>query len=420
MKLVVGAAAACKQGDEMLTIAKIQRRQHVAVVMGTRPEAIKMAPVISALKARPDEFQTTIIVTGQHRQMLDQVLSIFNIRPDVDLAVMVDNQSLVALTGKVLAAMETTLRDVQPDILLVQGDTTTTCAAALAAFHLRIPVGHIEAGLRSHERYDPFPEEMNRRITTVLSEIHFAPTPASRAELYREGVDRRRVVVTGNTVVDALGELAQAPFDLEASPLRDVPFEGHRVLLVTSHRRESWGQGIENICLAAKQLVAEFEDLVVVFPVHLNPNVRKTVLSVLDGADRIFLKDPLDYVTFVNLMRRSQLILTDSGGVQEEAPSLGKPLLVLRQLTERPEAFRAGLARVIGTSQATIVSEAATLLNDLDAYRAMTSRYNPYGDGRAAERIVTVLQRRRQGERPWLGNEEQFTPGPPATFREIA
>ncbi|MBK8176018.1 MAG: UDP-N-acetylglucosamine 2-epimerase (non-hydrolyzing) [Rhodospirillales bacterium] len=383
-------------------------RKRVAVVMGTRPEAIKMAPVVHALRASDEHFETIVVATAQHRQMLDQVLSIFQIRPDIDLNLMRQNQSLSELAARVLTTMDETLRELKPDLLMVQGDTTTVLATAIAAFHLGIPVAHVEAGLRSHDMRNPFPEEMNRRLTSVLTEVHFAPTPLARRELLHEGVAPERIIVTGNTVVDALEDLLKAPFDLQGSPLAGIPFEGHRVLVVTSHRRESWGQDLENTCLAIRDLIERFPDLLVVYPVHLNPNVRKTVMTLLGDGERIHLTEPLDYFAFVNLMRRCHLILTDSGGVQEEAPTLGKPLLVLRKLTERPEAFQAGLSKVVGNSRSAITEEASRLLENEQAYAQMVSRVNPFGDGHAAQRITLALERWRTGGTPLLSPVEQF------------
>lgn len=385
------------------------KRKRVAVVMGTRPEAIKMAPVVHALRKQTSRFETIVLATAQHRQMLDQVLSIFRIDPDVDLDLMRPDQSLSELAARVLKKMDVTLRELQPDLLLVQGDTTTVLATALAAFHLGVPVAHVEAGLRSHDLRNPFPEEMNRRLTSVLTAVHLAPTSLAADELRRERIDSARIAVTGNTVVDALHQLLREPFDVAGTPLADLPCDG-RLLLVTSHRRESWGQDLENTCLALRDLIERFPDLRVVYPVHLNPNVRTTVMELLGNASRIHLTEPLDYLTFINLMRRSYLILTDSGGVQEEAPSLGKPLLVLRKLTERPEAFQAGLSKVVGNSREIIVKEASLLLQDEAAYRRMLASENPFGDGRAADRIVRALERWSNGMTPLLFADEEFRP----------
>lgn len=395
--------------NDVFTQSLPMGRKRIAVVMGTRPEAIKMAPVVQELRNRSDCFETIVVATAQHRQMLDQVFSIFHIRPDVDLDLMRPDQSLSALAARVLGTMDEALRELRPDLLLVQGDTTTVLATALAAFHLGIPLAHVEAGLRSHDLRNPFPEEMNRRVTSVLTALHLAPTPLAAAALRLEGVDPTRIVVTGNTVVDALHQLLREPFDVGATPLAGLPLDG-RLLVVTSHRRESWGQDLENTCRALRDLVERFPDLRVVYPVHLNPNVRGTVMEELGGAGRIHLTEPLDYFTFINLMRRAHLILTDSGGVQEEAPTLGKPLLVLRKLTERPEAFQAGLSKVVGNSRETIVAEATRLLQDDAAYRRMISADNPFGDGRAAARIVKALERWISGVTPMLATDEEFRP----------
>ena len=398
---------------------KNMTRRVIAVIMGTRPEAIKMAPVVHALRKRSDDLETVVVATAQHRQMLDQVLSLFEITPDLDLDLMHPNQTLTDLTARVLTTMQTTLSEIRPDLLLLQGDTTTVFAAALAGFYLKVPIGHVEAGLRSHDISNPFPEEMNRCLTTQLTEIHLAPTPLSRRELLKESVPREKIIITGNTVLDSLHALLDIPFAIKDTPLAAIPFEAHRILLVTSHRRESWGQELQNICLALKDLVNRFPDLVVVYPVHMNPNVRQTVMATLMGSERIYLTEPLDYITFINLMRRAHLILTDSGGVQEEAPTLQKPLLVLRKLTERPEASQAGLSKVVGTAREAIVAEASRLLSDDSAYRAIVSRANPYGDGRAAERIAEVLCRWARGQRPLLEPEQEFQPVVNTGHREL-
>lgn len=384
------------------------KRYRIAVVIGTRPEAIKMCPVIQALSSRAGEFETIVVATAQHRRMLDQVLSHFRIVPDVDLDLMRPNQNLTDLTARMLKTMAATLGDLRPDLLLVQGDTTTVFTAALAAFYLKIPVGHVEAGLRSHDIHNPFPEEVNRRLTTVLTDIHLAPTSLARDKLLLEGIPGGRIVVTGNTVVDALQTLLASPFNFSDTALADIPLSEHRVVLVTSHRRESWGQELQNTCLALRELTERFADLLVIYPVHLNPNVQQTVTSLLAGVERIHLTEPLDYLTFINLMRHSHLILTDSGGVQEEAPSLHKPLLVLRKVTERPEAFQAGLSKIIGTSRQAIVTEVSRLLTDPAAYRLMSSGKNPYGDGKASERIAEVISRWSRGLYPLLAPEQEF------------
>jgi UDP-N-acetylglucosamine 2-epimerase (non-hydrolysing) len=381
----------------------------VAVVVGTRPEAIKMAPVVDALKTRP-EVKTVVISTAQHRQMLDQVLSLFRIVPDVDLDLMHPDQDLAGLTARVLTRMHAALLEIAPALVLVQGDTTTVLATALAAFYARIPVAHVEAGLRSHDLRNPFPEEMNRKVASSVAAIHFAPTSRARRQLLNESVSADRIVVTGNTVVDALQRVLQWPFSFAGGPLARFERPEHRLMLVTSHRRESFGRELENICLALRELTWLVDDLEIVYPVHLNPRVRETALRVLGGVERVHLVGPLDYVSFVNLMRRSALVLTDSGGVQEEAPTLGKPLLVLRALTERPEALELGLSKVVGTTREAIVADVMRLLTDAAAYRSMTSEVNPYGDGRAAGRIADVVCRWSRGEQaPWLQADEEFS-----------
>lgn len=395
-----------RKADMMQTNSKT----HAMVVVGTRPEAIKMAPVIRQLKEHAGHFQTTIVATAQHRQMMDQALSQFQIKPDIDLNVMRAHQSLYALTCRILKSMEMTLRKVKPDIVLVQGDTTTVLAGALAAFYRKIPVAAVESGLRSHDLYNPFPEEVNRRLATVMTEIHFAPTPFARNALLRENIPRKKIVVTGNTVVDALQYMSKIPFSFGRTPFAKMDLEHHRIVLVTSHRRESWGKDFENICMALKKIVRAHSDVLVIFPVHLNPVVRDAAYKILGRQERICLTEPLDYLVFVNLMKKAYLILTDSGGLQEEAPTFGKPLLVMRDVTERPEAASVGLARVVGTKTADIVREAFCLLNDRQAYAEMAGAKNPYGDGRAAGRIVEVLMRWAAGEKTLCKASEEFRP----------
>jgi UDP-N-acetylglucosamine 2-epimerase (non-hydrolysing) len=386
------------------------KEYRVLVVLGTRPEAIKLAPVIRALKSGSGEFDTKVVVTGQHRFMLDQVLNLFDITPDADLAVMRPNQSLGELTGRLLQSLETLLARRHPDLLMVQGDTTTAFVTALAGFYHQIPVAHVEAGLRSYDLLNPFPEEANRRLISVVTDVHFAPTARAAEALVRQGTPRDQVAVTGNTVVDALKTFLDTPFSFRSTPVDGLSVNGHRIILVTSHRRESWGQDLEQICLAIRDIVRAFPDVVVVYPVHLNPNVQATAQQILAGVERVHLTEPLDYLTFVNLAKRSFFILTDSGGVQEEAPTLGKPLLLLRRVTERPEAFEAGQADVVGTSRAEIVRAASRLLSDRERYLAMASGENPYGDGHAAERIALALGRWRLGRRPLLSAEDEFHP----------
>ncbi len=362
------------------------------VVFGTRPEAVKLAPVVHALRAK---MATRVCVTAQHRQMLDQVLQAFDIVPDFDLNLMKPNQDLFDITANAILALRDVLAELRPRMVIVQGDTTTTFAAALAAFYQRIEVGHVEAGLRTNDKGRPFPEEINRRLTSVMADWHFAPTPWARDNLITEGVAADRVVVTGNTGIDALLRIVA---DLESgrmpSPLAPDLIEKlgeRRMVLVTGHRRESFGGGFERICQALRRVADAHEDVVLVYPVHLNPNVQEPVNRLLGGHPRILLVPPMDYVPFVALMRRATLILTDSGGIQEEAPSLGKPVLVMRETTERPEGVRAGVARLVGTDVDAIAGAASELLNDSATYARMSSPMNPYGDGHAAERIATIV-----------------------------
>lgn len=377
-------------------------------MLGTRPEAIKLALVIHELRRRSAEFETAVVHTGQHRTMLDQVLQHFQIKPDFDLDVMRPNQTLSSLTGRVVDTVENACHRFGPNMVLVQGDTTTAFGAALAAYYCKIPVGHIEAGLRSYDIYNPFPEEANRRLVSVVTEIHFAPTALSRDALLAERVPAGKIVVTGNTVVDALRGLSELRDSWEDTPLAGIPTDGWRLVLVTSHRRESWGSDQENMCLALKDLVRKNPDIRVIYPVHMNPNVRSTINALLGGIDRIHLTEPLDYITFVSLLRRCFLVLTDSGGIQEEAPTFHKPVLVLRKVTERPEASEFGMSKIIGMSRKRILEEAQHLLSDREAYKDMSEGENPYGDGRASERIVEAISRWYQGKTPLLEPEQEF------------
>jgi UDP-N-acetylglucosamine 2-epimerase (non-hydrolysing) len=376
--------------------------------MGTRPEAIKMAPLVWAMQNHSHQMEAVVVATAQHRQMLDQVLSLFQITPDVDLNLMRPNQSLGSLTGSVMKMLEEALDQIRPDLLLVQGDTTTAFAAALAAFYKKIPVAHVEAGLRSHDNGNPFPEEANRRLITTLAEIHLAPTLLAKLELLNEGVPEEKIAVTGNTVIDSLCYTLQKPFSFRNTPLESVPFDSKRIILVTCHRRESWEQNLTHICSAIRDLASSFDDIYFVYPVHLNPNVQNTVNRCLRGIERVHLTPPLDYVTFVNLMRRSHLVMTDSGGVTEEAPSHHKPVLVLRDVIDRPEACQLGLARLVGTSRERIASETSKLLTDPKLYLSMANGFNPYGDGRASERIVEVISRWSAAAAPLLPPEKEF------------
>ena len=382
-------------------------KKRVGIVFGTRPDAIKMAPVVSELRRLSDEFEVVAISTGQHRQMLDQVLQIFDVDVDIELDLMRHNQTLNGLTRRILEAMDSLLAETPLDCLLVQGDTTTAFAAALAAFYRKVPVAHVEAGLRSWDLSQPWPEEANRKLAAVVTKLHFAPTPLSRENLLAEAVPEEDVVVTGNTIVDAVERLLEMQ-TIEHPLPEGVPDDGSRLVLVTSHRRESWGVELENICDSILELVQRFSDIRVIYPVHLNPNVSNTVQSRLLNRDRVHLVPPVDYFQFLSLLRRSYLVLTDSGGVQEEAPIFHKPVLVLRKLTERPEASRMGMAKVVGTAREVIVREASRLLSNEFAYKTMAAGDCPYGDGRAAARIAIALSRWLDGEQPILHSSEQF------------
>ena len=357
-------------------------------IFGTRPEAIKLAPVIKEA-ARDPAFRVETCVTAQHREMLDQMLRIFEIAPEHDLDLMKDDQSLSGLTGDAIVAIGDVLARVEPDLVIVQGDTTTTMVAALGAFYRKIPVAHVEAGLRTHDRYAPFPEEINRRIVSVVSELNFAPTEWAGDNLLREGTRKDRIFVVGNTVVDAVLAIAET---LDAAGTSGPEWGPGRVVLVTAHRRESFGR-LEAICSVIRSLVEEFDDIVVVFPVHLNPNVGRVVRGGLDGIARVRLVPPLDYLSFVQVLRHAHLVLTDSGGIQEEAPIFGKPVLVLREVSERPEGIKAGVARLVGTSAATILAHARTLLRDEEEYGRMARAQSPYGDGKASGRVVKLMKR---------------------------
>ena len=364
----------------------------VLSVFGTRPEAIKMAPLVRALQADPG-IESRLCVTAQHRQMLDQVLELFDLHPDYDLNIMKPGQTLSMITGNVLAGLEGVLIREKPDVVLVHGDTSTTFACALAAFYQQIPVGHVEAGLRTGDKYSPFPEEMNRLLTGRLADIHFAPTERNRANLLAEGVRSETVVVTGNTVIDALLQVAGKPYEFEDQTLRGIDFEAKKVITVTCHRRENLGEYMAHIFSAIADIAREFSDEVeVVYPVHLNPKVRAEADEFLKGIGNVHLIEPLSYQPFVNLMARSYFILTDSGGMQEEAPALGKPVLVVRRETERPEAIEAGTAKLAGVERESVYEAARLLLTDKAAYDRMAHAVNPYGDGHACERIVAALK----------------------------
>ncbi len=396
----------------------------VLSIFGTRPEAIKMAPVVKELRKRPEQVESVVCATAQHREMLDQVLNLFGVRPDIDLGLMEENQELSSLTAKAITALAEVLERVQPGIVLVQGDTTTAMAGALAAFYKRVPVGHVEAGLRTQNRYRPFPEEGNRRMVGVLATYHFAPTETAAEALRAEGVANENIFVTGNTVIDALlwtisrppsiataQLLSRSSAGIPNDSLRPVPpgqipnldlpaSNRHKLILVTAHRRENFGRPLENICRGLRDIARRNPDVEIIYPVHMNPNVRKTVYRMLGNQERIHLLEPLAYEPFSFLMKQAYLILTDSGGIQEEAPSLGKPVLVLRTETERTEAVSAGTARVVGVDPATILEETERFLYDRSEYERMARAVNPYGDGHAAERIVkTILETHIRGKR---------------------
>lgn len=379
----------------------------VMLVFGTRPEAIKMAPLVKEFQKHPDKFQTIVCVTGQHRQMLDQVLEIFEIKPDYDLNIMKQGQDLYDVTARVLTGMRDVLKETQPDVVLVHGDTTTSTAAALAAFYQHIPVGHVEAGLRTHNIYSPWPEEMNRQITGRIAEYDFAPTPLSRENLLGEGVNEDKITVTGNTVIDALYMVVdkiknnkELDKELEAV-LKDTGYDvnrladGKKLVLITGHRRENFGDGFISMCKAIKKLTEKYPDVDFVYPMHLNPNVRKPIHEVfgknLEGLGNMFFIEPLEYLSFVYLMEKSNIVLTDSGGIQEEAPGLGKPVLVMRDTTERPEALEAGTVKLVGTDYDKIVNEVSALLDNPSHYEEMSKAVNPYGDGKACERITRAI-----------------------------
>lgn len=363
----------------------------VMTVFGTRPEAIKMAPVVLELKKHPESIIPVVAVTAQHREMLDQVLNLFEIKPDYDLNIMAAGQTLFDITTKAMHGLDKVLTEEKPDLVLVHGDTTTTFAGALASYYHQVPVGHVEAGLRTYNKYSPFPEEMNRQLTGRIAELHFAPTDTSEKNLLQEHVPAEQIFVTGNTVIDALHHTVQDSFDFEDETLQGVDFTGKRIILVTTHRRENLGEPMRHVYKALRQLTEEFDDVEVVFPVHKNPKVREVVNEELGGLEKVHLIDPLDYEPFANLMHRAHLILTDSGGVQEEAPALGKPVLVLRDTTERPEAVEAGTVKLIGTDRERVYEEAKRLLTDDAEYHRMAESVNPYGDGHAAERIIQAI-----------------------------
>ena len=372
----------------------------ILLVFGTRPEAIKMAPLVKAFQKDTEHFETRVCVTAQHRQMLDQVLEVFGITPEYDLNIMAPNQDLYDITAKVLMGLREVLKDFRPDTVLVHGDTTTSMAASLAAFYMQIPVGHVEAGLRTYNMLSPWPEEMNRQVTDRICTYYFAPTEQSKKNLLQENIDEKKIFITGNTVIDALlmaVDIISSTPGMEEKIAKEFQEKGYTVgnreyILVTGHRRENFGEGFLHICKAIKELAALHPDMDIVYPVHLNPNVQKPVYELLSGVDNVYLISPLDYLPFIYAMQHSTLLLTDSGGVQEEAPSLGKPVLVMRDTTERPEAVEAGTVKLVGTDAEAIVSNVTALLQDKEMYKRMSETHNHYGDGQACERIMVALR----------------------------
>lgn len=378
----------------------------VMTIFGTRPEAVKMAPLVKELENR-EGIESIVCVTAQHRQMLDQVLELFEISPDFDLDIMKERQSLTGITTRVLQGLGELFENAKPDLVLVHGDTTTTFAGSLAAFYNQIKIGHVEAGLRTFNKYFPFPEEMNRKLTGAMADMHFAPTQTSKENLLREGIKEEDIYITGNTVIDAMKTTIEVNYKFENPVLNEIDFNSKKVIMITAHRRENWGEPLENICKALKEIAEKYEDVEIVYLVHLNPVVQETAKEILGDVKRVHLLPPLDTKETHNLMERSYLILTDSGGLQEEAPHLGKPVLVLRDVTERPEAVLAGTVKIVGTDTKTIINETAMLLDDEAAYDGMANAVNPYGDGEASRRIVDSILYyfEKSGNRP-----EDFKP----------
>jgi len=364
-------------------------KKKVITIFGTRPEAIKMAPLVKELERR-EQIESKVCVTAQHREMLDQVLELFDIKPDFDLNIMETKQTLTGITNKVLEGLEEVFKEEKPDMILVHGDTTTTFAGSLAAFYQQIKVGHVEAGLRTFNKYFPFPEEMNRKLTGSLADLHFAPTKGSKENLLKEGIEESGIYITGNTVIDAMKHTVEENYIFENDELNNIDFS-KKVIMITAHRRENWGEGIQNICIALNKIVEENSDVELVYLVHLNPVVKDVVFERLGGKDRIHLLSPLDTKETHNLMNKSFMVMTDSGGLQEEAPHLGKPVLVLRDVTERPEAVEAGTVKLVGTDIDQIVNEANELLRNPESYSKMSKSINPYGDGIASQRIVDAI-----------------------------
>lgn len=366
------------------------KKIRVMTVFGTRPEAIKMAPLVAELEKR-EEIESIVCVTAQHRQMLDQVLSIFNITPDVDLNIMKDRQTLTNITAGAIEGLDIAIKEQKPDIVLVHGDTTTTFSGALAAFYNQVPVGHVEAGLRTFDKYSPFPEEMNRRLTGSIAELHFSPTKSNRQNLLNEGINEDKIFITGNTVTDAILTTVKEDYVFETEGINEIVNSGKRIIVVTAHRRENLGKPLENICDALLAIANEYPDTEMIYPVHLNPAVREVVFSKLGKVQNIHLIEPVNVLELHNLMARATLILTDSGGLQEEAPTLGKPVIVLREETERPEAVEAGTVKIGGTNTENIINLAKNLLDNPEEYEKMAKAVNPYGDGKASRRTVDAI-----------------------------
>lgn len=368
------------------------KRKKICVIFGTRPDTIKMAPIIIELQKNSEYFDVLTIATAQHRQMLDQVLEVFNIKPSYDLDIMAPRQTLSSLTSKIITKLDEILTIEKPDMILVQGDTTTTCIGSLAAFYHQIPVGHIEAGLRTNNKNNPFPEEINRRITSCITDLHFAPTETARQALIKENIDEKIIFVTGNTVVDALKYSVKENYTFTIPELNNIVKQESKIVLITMHRRENWGKPMEGACEAVKKLAEELPDFKFVFPVHLNPVVREVVFKYLQNIPNISLIEPLDYLDFVNLMSKSYLILTDSGGVQEEGPHFGIPILVLREVTERPEAVEYGTVKLVGLDKEKIYNNCRLLIDNKNEYKKMANSTNPYGDGHSSERTISIIK----------------------------
>lgn len=360
-------------------------------VFGTRPEAIKMCPLVLEMRKYPEYIQPIVAVTAQHREMLDQVLDLFGIKPDYDLNIMTAGQTLYDVTTRALMGLKDVMEEAKPDMVLVHGDTTTTFAGALAAFYAQIPVGHVEAGLRTGNKYSPYPEEMNRKLTGSIADMHFSPTSTSKGNLLRENVDEKNILVTGNTVIDALQTTVREDYKFEDAELNKVFASGNRLILMTTHRRENLGEPMRHVYRALKSVLETHSDVEAIFPVHKNPKVREIVREELGALDRVHLIEPMDYEPFANLMAKVDIVMTDSGGIQEEAPALGKPVLVLRDTTERPEAVEAGTVKLVGTAYEDVLHETNLLLDDAEHYRSMAEAANPYGDGRACERIIKAI-----------------------------